>query len=1238
MTSFYYLYKYGTNGNSMLNANGGLYTNNFIGSYLQYNRFDTADCLDFITAGNQNGTQDNDGYDDGDINSFTDFYSAYKTIAGSDYLSHVNSFTNTSSMALGDLVNIESNGHYYSDNLDVDPKKFYFRATQDADPYRYTSFDGSAAKIEALKDYDGATPINFDDLQAAADDYYAYKVAVSTSGATVPTLKSSISLTTLGINYSQVMTQATTTDEAKAIYQNLINQLVAEATAIKPGTMSQEDIIAAERELAAKQKALKAIDDAIYGYTESTSSYDQYEDVTMYQGEWILNFASKTPPTTGLQTIYDAVDGKTGTLDASEITDLYNTIGALDIKATDTSAATITQTTQMAIMGAIQQKVEGWVNDAAKAGAQPINFEVTTTDPAVQAQVIDEINKNSYLSAMFDSEYSVGHLSTRAAVVTFVDTLEDGDKNTTGVKLFDTLDATQKNEAVNILWAKAQKKKYIDDISTAIYNDSINSSTIQQTNYIEKVKITEGIVNDITTRTLDNNYSPSKEATIRIKLVPFLKSIKYGGGDLEAYNMALAAEGLGLDIKNLTTGATYPGGSWGAVAECVDTAEEGAMAHLLIRIATGEIVPTYNESTGIYSFTYGGQNFEMNSNLHYAGQTADNIFGEIANHLNAMAGGVGQDGWAYSIPNCNSRDMGNLIIEQAQKWTRVEGNMGTMEMRHIKASDTTKGGVLESGAGGYNTDENSLVFELAKSILETGTVTAVDSSTSDKDKMGFAIYLSEVSAAIMEQYYIENLHNSNPEAIDAYFDREMRAYLNPTASQNVTTLSYINSYGKIKKFNVNFSEDAKVVTTIDKIIGTQSWAKMITKIEDRSRAEMALFEEAAALDTVVNVNTKEFQYRMALLAELEKEANTSGSDIQKLGLNFSKVSKNLVEQGAGAEKNPWWSEYFPWFKGYYGTMPEGATPDEMFDDNGNLRLRYSAGAALDPYIVKINNVDYVMGVDRNQDGNITDAQEILGIEDTIETTFASLVALDKDQDGYVSQEELKSQNIILKAVNKDQKLNGSTMDIGLVKGIDLATLKEGDGTNNVYGLFNVQLSNGQTAAAAQTFEKQSYFNNLFGTYADMSFLKKDSATPAATANATTTAKSTMIPAKKYVNTLESTAEETEENTNTPSSKFNFFTYLSKTNNEENKTETETETETKEETLVKIEEAKTVSYNNKDITIDKLIDELCWKSGIDALSGKQRYDILGSVDMSQDSDIIIRKVQEKVSKFHTEFSA
>lgn len=140
---------------------------------------------------------------------------------------------------------------------------------------------------------------------------------------------------------------------------------------------------------------------------------------------------------------------------------------------------------------------------------------------------------------------------------------------------------------------------------------------------------------------------------------------------------------------------------------------------------------------------------------------------------------------------------------------------------------------------------------------------------------------------------------------------------------------------------------------------------------------------------------------------------------------------------------------------------------------------------VDPYILNINGTQYILGQDINQNGTIDDVAEILGINDTLDNPFASLISLDTNNDKNISQEELLKAGIILNAVSKDGSLSKSTYDTKLLRGIDLNTLTPTNNTSGTVGTFSALLMNGATVNGVQTFDDQSYFNKLFGKPVDL---------------------------------------------------------------------------------------------------------------------------------------------------------
>lgn len=139
--------------------------------------------------------------------------------------------------------------------------------------------------------------------------------------------------------------------------------------------------------------------------------------------------------------------------------------------------------------------------------------------------------------------------------------------------------------------------------------------------------------------------------------------------------------------------------------------------------------------------------------------------------------------------------------------------------------------------------------------------------------------------------------------------------------------------------------------------------------------------------------------------------------------------------------------------------------------------------AVDPFVVKIDGVQYVMLKDNN-DG-IWDEKDILGFFDTPELLFSSLVALNQNADTKITPDELKAQNVRLAAVGADGKLlvdnTASDFDVNKINYIDIKKLRKlaNSTPDGVFGHFNVHLTDGRMIVGFVTFSDSEHLKNLF---------------------------------------------------------------------------------------------------------------------------------------------------------------
>lgn len=142
-------------------------------------------------------------------------------------------------------------------------------------------------------------------------------------------------------------------------------------------------------------------------------------------------------------------------------------------------------------------------------------------------------------------------------------------------------------------------------------------------------------------------------------------------------------------------------------------------------------------------------------------------------------------------------------------------------------------------------------------------------------------------------------------------------------------------------------------------------------------------------------------------------------------------------------------------------------------------------AFLDPYIININGINYVLVKD-SKDNNWT-VENILGSEDSREDLFGSLKKLESDGNSdKISVEELKKANIRFVLLNKDESLalneREKDFDISKVQYIDMKNLRTALGNKNqdgTFGYFYVIIKDGVSKRAYPgrvTFEDKQELN------------------------------------------------------------------------------------------------------------------------------------------------------------------
>lgn len=317
--------------------------------------------------------------------------------------------------------------------------------------------------------------------------------------------------------------------------------------------------------------------------------------------------------------------------------------------------------------------------------------------------------------------------------------------------------------------------------------------------------------------------------------------------------------------------------------------------------------------------------------------------------------------------------------------------------------------------------------------------------------------------------------------------------------------------------------------------------------------------------TLAIQNSAEFDFRKVLaekiLAMLDTEHQLEVSNESDVAKNIqrgsifgpSSLNKGVTTHGA--------------FDGFYGDVNTKATPTTGGD------------YLVDPYEIVINGNTYIMGRDANSNGNIDDVSEILGITDSQDNPFQSLIQLDTNKDGKVSQDELVRNGIVLKAVDASGKLTENSFDISLINNIDLKKLNSLKDGNSV-GTFEMTFLNGRTLQGSQTFENQAYFNTLFDKLVDLSAYK-----PSSTTSSTTS---------KTTSTEDSTTSKTETASTTTSAEDSVSNL------------------TRDILLKQINDMYSALVVDDTSNIETILDNVCWKSST-ILTPAQRIKIIDGID-------------------------
>ncbi len=379
--------------------------------------------------------------------------------------------------------------------------------------------------------------------------------------------------------------------------------------------------------------------------------------------------------------------------------------------------------------------------------------------------------------------------------------------------------------------------------------------------------------------------------------------------------------------------------------------------------------------------------------------------------------------------------------------------------------------------------------------------------------------------------------------------------------------------GSFKMSNYTGIEDGdeqlSPIDILDKLYITQELKALYKEYEESLNKSRSM---ELSLTSAVQ-NSAEFDFRK-LLAEkvfsmLDIEHQLQVSNESEIAKNIqrgsiygpSSINQGITTHGA--------------FDGFYGDINTKAVPV-----TGN-------GCLVDPYEIVINGTKYIMGQDANSNGSIDNLSEILGITDSMENPFQSLLQLDANKDGLVSKDEFARNGIVLKAVDASGKLTNNSFDISMINNIDLKKINPLQDGNSV-GTFEMTFLNGRTAQGSQTFENQAYFNTLFGKLVDLRPYQPTPTTTATSATSTTSATSAT-------STTSATSAATTA-TKTPAASA----------------ASTVDNITRDTLLKQINSMYSALIINDTLNVENILDNICWKTST-ILTPAQRIKIVDGID-------------------------
>lgn len=521
-------------------------------------------------------------------------------------------------------------------------------------------------------------------------------------------------------------------------------------------------------------------------------------------------------------------------------------------------------------------------------------------------------------------------------------------------------------------------------------------------------------------------------------------------------------------------------------------------------------------------------------------------------------------------------------------------SQATDPIRNLTPSGGTKiGGTLTVGDGliydlstitPYQADSDNYIELLMRDLVDMNLLgaTITRSSTPDASgNYGESIAYDRIEESMFYEFFIAK--RATPELDFADYIAETYPQF-----QSGKVIDAGDTDGVDPAFSISdypgLEEGEDMLDQIDIMTEHYVYDELLTYYEQYEDYKNRLSSLQMSLE-VASKYCAEFEFRKELGELLWNDMNETSQDV----LSTQKSNITSIQRGNsfGPSAVSPFAAYQPEFYGFYGNAddPNDTTQDSYMTKNGGL---------VDPYQFTLNGVEYIMGVDQNQNGVIDDVSEILGINDDMENPFKSLIGLDLNQDGVVSQEEFLQNNIVFNAVNSKGELSNSSLSPSLIKSIDLGSLtRVDDPQNKLVGTFEVKASNGKVVQGSQTFEDQSYFNNLFRSIVDL--------TPYQGSTSSVDDVDAVLE--------EAAAIKEQDDANQDGSTFSYY-----------------------DRIIAGLDGIYDHLSSSSSSEEELLEQICWETST-ILTASQKIDILGSIDSDNSIDVIEAAIREEIESLN-----